>query len=204
MPAKKSPTKKTAAAAAPPKWDGPLYNRFSCLILNTYEIPVSEIPILPEYIAACLSNLAAYEHRSDDNTIVPGPAEWCVQFLSRVLREAPKAMQDALAMQCGTDTQQGNREAMRVARGVAAIAVNLTGENVPMITVSDLRDIMKDYHPSLCQFIPSAHGALNNWLKKAKLTHLDQRRGKAKSAGLKAFETWAKSGNYFKDQTKLG
>ncbi len=202
MSAKKSSAKKTAAApVAPPAWDGPFYSQHSCLIRNTYEIPVSEIPVQPEYISACLSNLAASEHLADDNTIVPGPAEWCVQFLGRVLREAPEAMQDALAMQCGTDTQQGNRQAMYVARGVVAIAAIVTREqNVPMITVSDLRDIMKEYHSSLYQFIPSEHRALAVWLGKAKLKHLGQRRGKAKSAGMKAFEAWTKAQLYFPEQ----
>ena len=85
---------------------------------------------------------------------------------------------------------------MRIARGIAAVAANLTGENVSMITISDLREIMKHYHPSLYQYIPSEPRALAIWLDKAKLKHLDQRRGKAKSAGMKAFDAWAKSWNY--------
>ena len=199
MPAKKSPAKKTAAApVAPPAWDGPFYNPHSCLIRDTYEIPVSKIPTLPEYIIECLSNLAAGEHQGDDGTIVPGPAAWCVQFIGRVLREEPQAMRDALTMRCGTDMKKDDREAMRIARGIVAIAASLTGENAQMITVSDLRDLIKKYHASL--YIPSGKRVLANWLVKAKLKHLGQRRGKAKSAGMKAFEAWADAGNYFPEQ----
>ena len=201
MPAKKSPSKKTAAVpVASPQWDGPYYNPHSCLIRDNYEIPVSKIPILPEYIIACLSNLAASEHQSDDNTIVPGAAEWCVQFIGRVLREAPTAMQDALALQCGTDQQQGEREAKLAARHIAVFAATATNEaGVPMITISDLFDLMKKHYPRLFPLIPKKRRAQANWLTSANLKFLKQRRGKAVTQGMRVFEAWAKSQMLYMD-----
>ena len=183
-----------------PEGDRPFYNQAACLMRNTSEHDPATMPILPETVIMCLSNLSSYEHLDEDDKIVPRPAEWCVQYLSRVLRESPETMQDAIIMQCGTETQQYNRETMRIARGIVSIAATQTGENVPMITVSDLREIMKKYHPSLYQYIPSEKRALANWLNKAGLKFLGQRRGKSKSAGMKAFETWAESGNYYPEQ----
>ncbi len=176
MPAKKSPAKKPAAPVAPSTWDGPFYNPHSCLIRDTYEIPVSEIPILPEYISACLSNLAAFEHQSDDNAIVPGAAEWCQQYLSRVLREEPQAMLDAMKMQVGSKGEQLEQEAMHVARRMAVITSEADGEKVSFMPVKELFQALEKCHPELYDHIPRSKKGRADWLTRAKLKFLPQKR----------------------------
>ena len=164
-------------------------------MLDKWEVPPDQTPILPEIIVAALANIAACEHQTEDNTVVAGPSTGAVEYISRVMREEPQAMIDAMLKEMGTDEQQGRRQTMFVARCVVGVAQSLTGKNVPMITIGDLKDIMEKYHPRLFPLIPKVtkktHTAFNSWLKEAKLTHLEQRRGKAKSAGMKAFEAWA-------------
>ena len=150
---------------------------------NKSDIPVSEQPILPEMVVACLQNLAAYEHRSDDGSeIVTGPSEWAMRFLSRVLRERPQAMIDALRMQTGSDHTQDEQGAMCAARKLVIETSVMSGNKAVFLNRFEVLELLEKREPRLFIAIPTSARGKSAWWKKARLDFLDQQRGGAMSA----------------------
>lgn len=193
MSAKKSPPKTKKY----PEWSGTFYNQFSCLMGNGSSVPVDEWPILPETVAACLQNLAAYEHQSDKKKIEDGPSEFAMRFISRVLREDPLAMVDAIKMQAGTPAEQLDQEAMYIARRIVVTTSTCDGEKVSFMPVKELFLAMKTCHPKLYKKIPTEKRSRAYWLIRAKLKFLPQtRKGKRISKQQADFVRCIKDGLY--------
>jgi len=159
-----------------PEWSGAFYNQFSCLMTNKSSVPVDEWPVLPETVAACLQNLAAYEHQSDKKKIEDGPSEFAMRFISRVLRESPLVMADTIKMLTGTIKEQREQEAMYIARRIVGVTASWDGEKVLFMPVQELFLAMKTCHPKLYKEIPTEKRGRAYWLGRAKLKFLPQSR----------------------------